>query len=194
MLNLDFQSNQPAAAQGRRETNTAPQQTLFGCVSPIHTAMNSNDWHKIKEEIYYSDGSWRDIYVFGTTKDDWGRWIDLINQKYTVEFYNGQTQKTEAAINKEVVFDYWDRKTDLLNGAAVTVGNISVKCHFFTPTEIENDIDPKEIATLADHNQIISYLVDVSSTLNKTVVLTAENQRDVGYIVINTDKVQINVQ
>ncbi|MEI9943768.1 MAG: hypothetical protein WDN26_06050 [Chitinophagaceae bacterium] len=156
--------------------------------------MSLTDWYKIKEAIYYSDGSWRDIYVLDTTQDDWSKWVDLLNQKYSIEFYNGQTQQTEPSINKQVVFGHWERKTDFLNGATIKLENIAVKCHFFTTQEIENDIDPREIETIEDHYRIVNYLIDISKLLNKTVILTAENQRDLIYITVDRDNVNVSVE
>jgi hypothetical protein len=156
--------------------------------------MELTDWHKIKEQVYYWDGSLRDIYVLGTTQDDWSKWIGLINQKYPVEFYNGQTEQSEATINMNVVFDYFNGKTDLLNSATVTLGNIIIKCHFFTEQEIENDIDPREVDTIEDHHRLVSYLVDISKVLNKTVVLTAENEQETVYILADGDNVKLNAE
>jgi hypothetical protein len=156
--------------------------------------MSLEDWYIVKEEIYYSDGSWRDIYVPGTAQDDWLKWIDFINQNYSVSFYNGQTQQTETSIKKEVVIEYWERKTDFPNGTTIKLGSILVKCHFFVIQEIENDIDPKEIETIEDHYNLVSYLINISKLLNKSVILTAENQRDLVYISVDKDNVKINVQ
>ena len=154
--------------------------------------MNENEWYKIREEVYYRDGSLRDIYVLDTTRDDWSKWIDLINEKYSVEFYNRQTEKSEAMINKNIVFDYFNRKTDLLNSATITLGKIMVKCHFFTDQEIENDIDPGEIDTIEDHYRLISYLTDISKALSKTVVVTAENQQAIVHISVEGENVKLN--
>jgi len=154
--------------------------------------MNLDEWNKAKECVYYWDGSWRDIYVLDTTLDHWSKWIDLINEKYSVEFYNGQTQQVEPIIDKRAVFDYLKGESDLLNSATVEIGSVSVKCHFFTETEIENDIDPREVVTIEDHNRLVEYFVDMSKLLNKEVVITAENQRDI--ICMSVDKEVISLK
>jgi len=156
--------------------------------------MNLTDWNEIKDEVYYWDGSWRDIYVLGTTQDDWNKWIELVNQNYQVEFYNGQTQQKEDRINRQVVFDYWTGKTDLLNDATIKLGSIIIKCHFFTDQEIENDIDPREIDTIEDHQRLMSYLIDISKALNKMVILTAENEQETVYISVDGDNVVSNAK
>jgi hypothetical protein len=133
------------------------------------------DWKSLKEKIYYLDGSLRDIYVKDTTRNDWEKWIDLVNNNYSVEFYNGQTEKRENRIDKNIVFDYWERKTDILGNATIKLDTIIIKCYFFIEQQIENDIAPAEINSIDDHNKLLSYLKDVSKVLDKKVFLTPES-------------------
>ncbi len=42
------------------------------------------DFQKLKDKIYYSDGSLRDIYVHNTTKEDWQIWADFVNKNYNL--------------------------------------------------------------------------------------------------------------
>lgn len=155
--------------------------------------MNLPDWNKIKDEVYYWDGSWRDIYVLDSTQEDWDKWIELINQNYQVEFNNGRTEQKEDRINKQVVFDYWAGNTNLLNNATIKIGNIIIKCYFFTEHEIENDIDPREIVTADEHKMLLDYLISVSNALSKRVVLTAESQPESIYLSVHQDDIQINI-
>jgi hypothetical protein len=155
--------------------------------------MDPGEWYKIKEEIYYWDDSWRDIYVLETVQEDWSHWIDLVNQNYSVQFYNGQTQKTEIAIDKKAVFDYQDKKSIFGHSAVIKVASIAVNCHFFSKDVIENDIDPRDIKTAEEHQELMDYLKAMSKKLGKPVVLTAENQSDMVYILVENDEVKINI-
>ena len=139
-----------------------------------------NNWKTLKEEIYYEDGSLRDIYVSKTDKTDWESWSKLVNENFNVEFYDGLTKKNEPQINIERVFQFWkdsDRFSDS-NNATINLGNVKVKCYFFTEEEIENDIEPREVKTEKDHLTIIGYLKAVAKTLNKDVILTSENLKE----------------
>ncbi|MFD2248411.1 hypothetical protein [Pontibacter ruber] len=134
------------------------------------------DWKSIKEELYYEDGSLRDIYVFDTNKEDWKSWSSLVNEQYEVEFYNGRIRKTEEIIDIKEVYKFWknpDEFTDS-NHATIKLGNVIVKCYFFIESEIENDIDPKEVKTERDHLAVIEYLQAVATKLHKNVVMTPE--------------------
>ena len=127
-------------------------------------------------------------------KKDWDTWIDLINHNYSVQFYNGQTEQVENAINKIAVFYYQERKTDRGSSAVIKVGHLTVNCHFFSGPQIENDIDPREITIPEEHDKLISYLKAISKRLRKPVYVTAENQPSLIYITVEGNKVNINVE
>lgn len=133
------------------------------------------EWKKLRKEVYYADGSLRDIYVLDTNRQDWARWIDLVNRAYSVRFYDGKTAKAADKIDKKAVFAYWDKETDVLNSAVISVGEMKVMCYFFTEDEIENDISPKELNSLRDHENLMGYLIRVSTCLGKRIVLTPED-------------------
>lgn len=151
-------------------------------------------WKSIKENIYYEDGSLRDIYILDASIDDWRNWISFVNQQYRVEFYNGQTQQTESEISKKVVFDYFEGKTDLISGATIWLDEISVQCHFFTDQEIENDINPKEIVSIETHNKVVKYLKEISVAVKKRAILTPENGQGLAFIIADQEKIVLNLK
>ena len=71
------------------------------------------NWTELKKEIYYCDGSLRDIYVLQTNLEDNEKWTDLINQLYSVKWFNGLTQTEEQKIDIEVVRGYLKGEHDL---------------------------------------------------------------------------------
>ena len=134
-------------------------------------------WEKIKTDIYYSDGSLRDIYVLDTTIEDWKKWIGFINENYQVKFKyfdNQGNKKIESKINFDKVSKYWNNYENSIS-AEFLVGEVLLKCYFFSIDEIENDFFPEEVKTIEQHNLIIEYLKSISKILNKEVILTPEN-------------------
>ena len=148
------------------------------------------NWKKIQDEIYFEDGSWRDIYVLETNRNHWQKWIKLINENYLVEFFNGQTQKLENKINEEIVFNFWDGKTELFNGATIKLNSVDIKCHFFTESEIENDLDPAQIDSIENHKDLLEYLIAVSSSVQKEVILTSENCPENKLIIVENKEIR----
>jgi hypothetical protein len=155
------------------------------------------NWQYLKDKIYFSDGSLRDIYVLNTSKLDWQKWIDFVNENYEINFTysdrNGNLKQSDRILTK-YVFDFWDGISEFLVNAKVIVGDIIVKCYFFTEEEIENDITPNEIKSVDQHNQIVDYMKSISRILDKEIILTTENY-NCDYnklIVINNDYILIN--
>jgi len=153
-------------------------------------------WEILRKKIYYIDGSLRDIYVKDTSMEDWEKWIDLVNTGYKVKFYNGLSGEIESQIDKSMVFDYWNGKTDLLSNVTIHLKDILVKCYFFGGDEIENDITPSEINSIEDHNRLVDYLKDVSACLGKEVMLTPENysECDKKLIIVNENEIKLDLQ
>jgi len=48
------------------------------------------NWKELKDEIYYWDGSYRDIYVLCTSLTDWEKWITYVNANYKINWFNGK--------------------------------------------------------------------------------------------------------
>lgn len=151
-----------------------------------------DDWRTLKTKIYFEDGSLRDIYVFGTDIHDWRKWVDLVNEKYNVAFYDARTELTKNKIDFGTIEACWAQKDREWITATIKLGTVHIKCHFFTDSEIENDIDPRELKSLDDHLKVLSYLRDISVMLDKEVFVTTENTEDDKLISVRKDKVILN--
>ena len=136
------------------------------------------NWEGIKDSIYFEDGSLRDIVVSDWSIKDWKKWVDLVNRKYKLEFYNGQTQESTQEIDFEILKHYWEGKSDLTNTATIYLDRVIIKCYFFDDQEFENDIQPKEFGSLEDHLNLMDYLEDIANLTGRTVYLTEENSKD----------------
>jgi hypothetical protein len=151
------------------------------------------NWEDIKEKIYYLDGSLRDIYVQDVTKADWKNWTDFVNTNYKTSFYTYETEIKKENIDLNKILEYWNGQIDNCATATVFTGNIKINAHFFTDLEIENDITPKEIISIDDHNILLEYMIGVSNELDKKVILTPENMPDVILISVMRNEVIINL-
>ena len=151
-------------------------------------------WNDLKNTIYNWDGSLLDIYIQNTTSQDWETWVSIVNKKFKINWYNGVTDQDCNSIDFSVIKQFWSGKTDLTSTAVVHVGNTTVKAHFFTQEEIENDIDPREFKSIEDHNNLIDYLKELSKKLNKEVIVTPEDYSQLILIKVNGNKVEINLK
>lgn len=142
-------------------------------------------WDELKDQIYYWDGSWRDLYILNTNKENWIKWVNYVNQHYIINWYNGKTGIEENQINYDVIKEYFDGEHDLCSLAKIFIDKIQINCHFFSESEIENDIDPREINSIEDHKKVLRYMTDLSMILNKEVILTPESEPEVILMNVN---------
>ena len=138
------------------------------------------DWTKLKDEIYFEDGSLRDIYARNTTADDWKKWIGWVAKSgYRVEHSVGGIIQPAKSIDFSTILDYWENRSDQpIPNVRVFVDHIQINAHFFCEEEIENDITPTDFQCWGDHVRLLNYMKIMSYVLKKEVVLTAENARD----------------
>lgn len=149
------------------------------------------DWKTLKDKIYFWDGSWRDIYVKNTKSEDWEKWIELVNEKYKINWHNGKANQAETKINFDVIKEYCEGNEELCSTANVFLDEIQVNTHFFDDSEIENDIDPREFKSIDDHSRLMEYLKSVSTACEKEVVLTLENSPE--HVLIKVDKNEVQI-
>lgn len=148
-------------------------------------------WEELRNKLYEIDGSWRDIYVLNTTREDWLKWADYVNKNYPIIWTDTESDEsmTIDKIDLKTVVRHFDGR-QFNSSANVLVNGIGVNAHFFTEEEIENDIDPSSIRSMDDHNNLMSYMKSVSKLLNKEVILTGENCSDYAIVKVNGEHIE----
>lgn len=136
------------------------------------------NWQKIKESIYYEDGSLRDIYILETNKDDWKKWVCFVNEHYHVLFSADGTETKHDKIPWTMIEGRLSGNHHSSCRASIYIDSIIINAFFFTEDQIENDITPSEITTLEAHKKLMNYMESVAALLNKPVRLTEENHPD----------------
>jgi hypothetical protein len=81
------------------------------------------DWRKIKETIYFEDGSLRDLYVQETTTLHWQKWVEYVNLHCTSTFYNGKAQCNQAYFDFNVIKGFWAGKHDQSSTVTIFIHN-----------------------------------------------------------------------
>ena len=77
----------------------------------------------------------------------------------------------------EYAIKYLTDESGEMESKSVTIdlNKIGLHCHFFLPDQIEFDIEPKEINSIEDFQNIEKFMEEVSKTLNNQVTLTGDN-------------------
>ncbi len=131
-----------------------------------------------------------DIYILQTSLEDNNKWAEYVNENYRIEWFNGLTQADENKINFEVTKQFWNGNHDLCSTAKVFIDQIQINNHFFIDTEIENDIDPREINSIEDHQRVVKYMIDLSQLLDKQIILTPENDKEIVLMKVSKDGIE----
>jgi len=150
------------------------------------------NWKDLKNKIYYWDGSWRDIYVLQTNRDDWKLWVKYVNKNCRIDWFNGKADRDENQIDLDVLEEFWSGNHDLCSTAKVFVDKIQINSHFFDDTEMENDIDPRKFNSIDDHYKLIKYMSGLSTLLDKEVILTPENEHETILFKVNKDIIEFS--
>jgi hypothetical protein len=152
------------------------------------------DWIELKKKIYYWDGSWRDIYVFNTTREDWQMWADYVSKTYKATFEIFDTTVRAGNVDLSKVFNYWDGAIEEGSSVTIFMAELEIDARFVEEHQIENFIGPDKINCIEDHNKVISYMKEVSKLLNKKVQLTPENEPEIVLISVDKDDVFFQMQ
>jgi len=147
-------------------------------------------WTKLKEKIYFEDGSLRDIYINDFSTEKWRQWIDHVNNNHKVTWINPKTGKQGEIIDFGVILEFWEsRDSEHSPTATIHINDIRLNTFFFTPDQFDSDIDPKEINSIDDHNAIVSYLKALSKLFGKEVIVTEELHDEFALIRINDENI-----
>jgi hypothetical protein len=147
------------------------------------------NWIDLKNKIYYEDGSLRDLYVSNTNSTDWKKWTVYVNHRYKIHWFNTKTNGNQSEIDFAIVEEQWNVSAHM-NLAKIYIDNLQINAHFFVDNEIENNIDPKELNSVDDHDKLLNYMKDISILLEKEVILTPENSPEIVLIRVNGRNVE----
>ena len=148
------------------------------------------NWKYLKDKIYFSDGSLRDIFISDTTCSDWEKWVQYVNKNHHVEWYNSKTDKYETSIDFKIIQEFWHGIIDICPTSSIFIKEIQINVQFWGDSEIENDIDPEQINSLEDNLALITYMSEISDLLNKEVLLTPENYHEICLIRVNINNIE----
>ena len=109
------------------------------------------NWDDIKW-IFGIDGALRDIYVQEVSITDWEKLIDLLNEKYSVQYVITGEERNLNQIDKEYVIKFLTDETGEMDSpfVSIEIGGIQINCHFFLTDQIEFDFNPKQINSIED--------------------------------------------
>ena len=65
---------------------------------------------------------------------------------------------------------------------SINLGSATAHCFFFVESEIELDVDPREIQNADAHDAVLSFIEGLARAVGRPVLLTPENGSHVPYL------------
>jgi hypothetical protein len=153
--------------------------------------MDGLAWDAVREEFAFDDGSWRDIYVLGTDMATWQRMLDGLRAAGYDMAYFRDLQPTELPAEAKQAFPPPDECNRLLS---VRFAGVLANCHFFTPEEIEFDIDPREVKGQEQLDALLGFMHCLAEAAAKEAILTAENCPEIVILRVRPGQSAVEVQ
>ena len=136
----------------------------------------------ILKEVFYQDGSLRDVYVRETTGDDWQKLITFLESgEYQVTY---KLDGTEGPLPSDFS-DIEKHIGELGQLLSIYIEGVRMNSHFFGTQEIELDLLPDEVDTEEKAESVFRFMAEMGRLLGKEVILTPENGRE--YVMVRFD-------
>ncbi|MEY2873851.1 MAG: hypothetical protein RLZZ373_1222 [Pseudomonadota bacterium] len=126
-------------------------------------------------DLWELDGSVRDIYILEASEADWLS-LFAVAERYPHSYTFGG-EAGQLPTPGEI---FSNRSGSHL--LTIIVGSAAVNCHFFIPTEIELDVDPREVLLPTTHEQILEFLESLARETRKGLTVTAENSPELPFL------------
>ncbi len=133
--------------------------------------MNRLNWQDVRGEFVF-DGCLLDIYLFET---DWADWEHLLNGLRTSDFCLSYFLDGKPAASPTDARQAFADREAFATCLSVGFGGVIANTFFFTPLEIEFDIDPREITGQDKLDALIGFMSWLAARIGKEAVLTPEN-------------------
>ena len=135
-------------------------------------------WDGVKAEFAW-EGSWRDICVLETSIDEWQATLDMLRaRKFNLAFtINGAVAELPQDIGEA-----FEKARDAALCLSVFTRGVCLNCHFFDLSEIEFDLDPREILGQLEFDAVVEFMQEVAAATDKFVLMTPENTHDAPFV------------
>jgi hypothetical protein len=120
--------------------------------------------------LFEDDGALLDVYVFGTTWQDWDKAIAAVRtQGWPIGF--SSTGRPLPPHVREILASADEFSVCL---SIQPVAGLLINTHFFTEDEIEFDLSPTEVRGQTELDAVCTFLRVVARAVDKPIVLTPE--------------------
>ena len=119
------------------------------------------------------DGSLRDIYVVGGAEESWRAFLRFVEPLHATFDVDGERRSVPRTVDE--AFRSSGEAAALLK---LDSSGILVCCHFFDRSQVELDIDPREVDSPAKFAAALALMTALAQATRRNVVMTPENVYD----------------
>ena len=135
-------------------------------------------WDDLKAEFTW-EGSWRDICVTGTSIADWRAALEMIHAAgFRLKFMTDGAESTPP----DNLLQVFNQPRECSFMLAAFVGGVQLNCHFFGESEIEFDLDPREVVGQAELDAVVTFMSKLAASTQKSALMTPENTHQAAFI------------
>ncbi len=121
------------------------------------------------ELAFQRDGSLRSIYVLDTTAEDWQAVMDVVRNEFSPLTFTYGDEPMPLPSDIHALFT-----SEFTSVLSFWVAHMQVTCHFSSPTAIEFNIDPREVDSMDQLDELLAFMRRVGHHVDKPVLLTHE--------------------
>lgn len=126
-------------------------------------------WDECRDH-FVPDGSLRDIYVVGGAEESWRAFLRFVEPLHATFEVGGDRHSVPRTVDE--AFRVSSEATALLK---FDWSGILVCCHFFDRSQVELDIDPREVNSPAKFVSALALMKALAHATGRKVALTPEN-------------------
>jgi len=135
-------------------------------------------WETIKAEFAW-EGSWRDICVPDVDLDGWQAAMSALEASGRTGKLTVGENASSASVDVATLFGIEDRAAVLWS---IEIGGVVLACHFFDQSEIEFDLDPREVKGQAEIDALLGFMQNIASATGKFALMTPENMHSAPFV------------
>jgi len=137
--------------------------------------MKQLTWNTVNRAFEFEAGSFRDIYLLGTDLDAWQRMLDGLSARQYELAYFRDDQAIELPPDAIEVFA---SLPECYHQLSVNLCQVQANCHFFTPDDIEFNIDPREVKGQSELDAVFAFMRCLADSASMDAILTLEDSPD----------------
>jgi len=134
------------------------------------------DWLTVKRDVYFEDGSLRDIVADGMSLEKWELLCSFLEENDSVRV-RCDGSELDDDFNYSLV-DKMLSDNEHSYVASFNVCNVILHTYFWDSQQLEFDLSPNDVDSFEKHTAILSFMKQLATILQVKIKMTGESWHD----------------